>query len=603
MKYLVKTSMASLVGWIAAIVVVGQTVAVAQEASEPQSAGAQIIEPGNDALSSEFVTINVKDANIAEVLKAYSLQTGQSIVVGPDVVSDNVNVRLNNIPWEEALDVILKPYGFGYRVVGDTIVISKLENIVTVEGIEPLVSKVYILSYLDAYDVKEICEAQLSGRGKISILKNKGLPGWEFGGGNAQSGSSSSQTGLGTMKREKTESIEKSKKLIITDVPSNVSRIEKVLEELDQVPTQVLIESRFIEISSGDLRDLGLDFATGNNGLSTPGVQVANPGKADQWGVEKNDSLGLTPAAFDPLTDTLSASLPYNSGLQLLYSRIGGSEFELLIHALEENGDVNVLSAPRILTQNNQEAAILVGEKFPIIESQNNSAGTGNGTTSTSLKYYENIGIQMNVIPQVCADNYINMIVHPVVSSIDGFESGVVSTGGDEGSLTRYPRLKVREAQTQILLQSEDTVAIGGLQNEVEQDSVYGIPFLKDIPFLGRLFRRETTSTKKIDLLILIKASVVDNKPYAAQSLQLQQKKLEIMGMELEQENLDAVEPMEEVDPAAVPSNEEIAEVEAMVAVDTAVAKPVGAEAATDEAVENEEILNLVRSMEEPVSN
>jgi hypothetical protein len=68
-------------------------------------------------------------------------------------------VRLNNIPWQEALDVILKPYGFGYRVVGDTIVISKLENIVTVEGIEPLVSKVFTLKYLDAYDVKELCEA------------------------------------------------------------------------------------------------------------------------------------------------------------------------------------------------------------------------------------------------------------------------------------------------------------------------------------------------------------------------------------------------------------------------------------------------------------
>ena len=81
---------------------------------------ATTVVPMDETMGSEYVTINVKDANISEVLKAYSLQTGQSIVVGPDVVSDNVNVRLNNIPWQEALDVILKPYGFGYRIVGDS---------------------------------------------------------------------------------------------------------------------------------------------------------------------------------------------------------------------------------------------------------------------------------------------------------------------------------------------------------------------------------------------------------------------------------------------------------------------------------------------------
>lgn len=591
-KRLETSNVIALVAGIFAVFACGLTETMAQQ---PVSADADLTAPlsGMEVEGSEFVTINVKDANISEVLKAYSLQTGQSIVVGPDVVSENVNVRLNNIPWQEALDVILKPYGFGYRVVGDTIVISKLENIVTVEGIEPLVSKVFTLKYLDAYDIKEICEAQLSSRGKISILKNKGLPGWEFGGGGSEAGASSSQTGLGTMKREKTEAIEKSKVLLVTDVPSNVSQIQKVLEELDLMPSQVLIESRFLEISTDDLMDLGLDFATGANGLSTPGVQIADSDVNDQWGVEQNDSRGLTPAAFNPLTESLAGSIPFNSGLQLLYSRVGGSEFEVLIHALEENGDVNILSAPRILTQNNQEAAILVGEKFPIIESQNTSGG-GDAVTSTSLSYYENIGIQLNVIPQVCADNYINMIVHPTVSSIAGFESGIVSKGGDESSGTQYPRLKVREAQTQVLLQSEDTVAIGGLQNEVEEDSVYGVPFFKDIPFLGRLFRRETTTSSKIELLILIKATIVDNEPYAAQSQLLQQRKLEEMGMNFEQ---DTLEP-EEIEPVIIPAMEEVVAVEPGVAEEDVVAEEAG-----DASVENEEILALVNSMDETTTN
>ena len=505
----------------------GQLAAWAQ-AAEPavQGQAPQLIDPGADAPQSETVTINVKDANISEVLKAYSLQTGQSIVVGPDVISENVNVRLNDVEWQEALDVILKPYGFGYRVVGKTIVVSKLENIVEVEGIEPLASKVFQLRYLDAYDVKEVIEAQLTSRGKITILSNKGLPGWEFGGGSASSRSASrAASNIGTSQRREAEPIEKSKTIIVTDVPSAITAIASILEELDDEPSQVLIESRFVEVGTDVLRDFGVDFATGVDGLSTPGVQVSNddPDQSNQWGVEQNDSAGLTPAAFDPLAETLSGAIPYNSGLQLLFSRVAGENFELLIHALEEDGDANVLSAPKVLTLDNQEAAILVGTKFPIIESDSTGGGTLGGTAnvSTSLDYYENIGIQLNVIPQVSNEEYINMIVHPAVSSIDGFESGVVSTGAGSGALTRYPVLKVREAQTQILLKSGDSAVIGGLQSERDRQSEYGIPWLKDIPLLGYLFKRTTTDTEKIDLLIFIKASIIDSEAHAAESAKL----------------------------------------------------------------------------------
>lgn len=503
----------------------GQWTAFAQVAETETPASPQLIEPADDSLEAETVTINVKDANISEVLKAYSLQTGQSIVVGPDVVSENVNVRLNNVEWQEALDVILKPYGFGYRVVGQTIVISKLENIVQVEGIEPLASKVFNLKYLDAYDIKEVCEAQLTSRGKITIVSNKGLPGWEFGGGTSTGVSSGrSASNIGAAQRKKSEPIEKSKTVIITDVPSSITAIGAILEELDQEPAQVLIESRFVEIGTDAMRDFGLDFATGANGLTTPGVQPANPGDNNQWGLEQNDSLGLTPAAFDPLAEDLASSLPFNSGLQVLISRIGGENFNVLLHALEEDGDANVLSAPQVLTLDNQEAAILVGTKFPIIQSDSTGGGnvSGSANVSTSLDYYENIGIQLNVIPQVSNEEYINMIVHPAVSSIDGFESGVVSTSGGSGALTRYPVLKVREAQTQVLLKSGDSAVIGGLQSERDRQSEYGVPWLKDIPFLGYLFKRTTTDREKIELLIFIKASIVESDSYAAESAKTQ---------------------------------------------------------------------------------
>ncbi|MEN7973165.1 MAG: secretin and TonB N-terminal domain-containing protein, partial [Verrucomicrobiota bacterium] len=502
--------------WIGVFVFAfGGQLAVTAQTAEAEDQGPQLIEPADDSQHPETVTINVKDANISEVLKAYSLQTGQSIVVGPDVVSENVNVRLNNVDWQEALDVILKPYGFGYRVVGQTIVVSKLENIVQVEGIEPLASKVFKLKYLDAYDVREVCAAQLTSRGKITILSNKGLPGWEFGGG-ASSGGNVSRSGstIGTAERKKAEPIEKSKTLIVTDVPSAITAIEAMLEELDNEPSQVLIESRFVEVGTGVLRDFGLDFATGVDGLTIDGVQVSDPGAANQWGVEQNDSDGLTPAYFDPLAESLSGAIPYNSGLQLLFSRVAGENFNLLLHALEEDGDAKVLSAPQILTLDNQEAAILVGTKYPIIESDTSGGNGLVANVSTSLDYYENVGIQLNVIPQVSNEEYINMIVHPAVSSIEGFESGIV--GGSGSSLTRYPILKVREAQTQVLLKSGDSAVIGGLQSERDRKSEHKVPLLGDIPLLGHLFKRTTTDKEKIELLIFIKASIVESEEYAA---------------------------------------------------------------------------------------
>ncbi|MDZ8119277.1 secretin and TonB N-terminal domain-containing protein [Pontiella agarivorans] len=504
--------------------------AVAQVASEAGEARTQIIEPEtNNIKASEYVSINVKDANIAEVLKAYSLQTGQSIVVGPDVVSDSVNVRLNNIPWEEALDVILKPYGFGYRVVGDTIVISKLENIVTVEGIEPLVSEVFRLGYRDAYDIQAIIEAQLSARGKYTILETKSLPGWEFGGEGSSSGAA---TEGGVRQRRVREEIRKSKTIVVTDVPSAITKIEKIIKKIDVMPEQVLIEAKFLEISKGAGSDIGLDYV---QGLENVDDSLQSSGSSLQPQSVNSDVLKVLNSVSgypNPLNTAAAGGYGMDEGLRLSHALIGDWGAEMLFKFIAQDDDSNILSAPRVLTLNNQEAAILVGEKFPIIESQNNT-GSGSSITSTSLDYYENIGIQLNVIPQVCADEYVNMIVHPAVSQIQGYESGLVTAGSDVQSGTRYPILDIREAETQIMIKSDQTAIIGGLQEERDKEIIKKIPILGDIPFLGRLFRRETLSKEKIDLLIFIKASVVDTESYQMDSAAAHARRVKLMELDL----------------------------------------------------------------------
>ncbi len=572
---------------IAAVFMLSGMITSAQQPEEAVDTSAEgVIEAGEETPTSAYVTINVKNANISEVLKAYSLQTGQSIVVGPDVVSDNVNVRLNNIPWQEALDVILKPYGFGYRQVGDTIVISKLENIVTVEGIEPLASQLFTLKYLDAYDIKDVCEAQLTSRGKFTILQSKGLPGWEFGG--ATTGTGGSTEAAGVRQRAKKEMIQKSKTIVITDVPASLTAIADIIEEMDVAPKQVLIEARFMEVNIGALSDIGLDLVTAIENVSGPLLAGGSATAVDGGGNVLNPVEALT----DPLVAKSQGMYSQDNGLRLSYANLGDFGFDMLFKLQQSDDTINILSSPRVLTLDNQEAAILVGQKYPILRS-NTSGGAASSQSTITLDYYENIGIQLNVLPQVSDGDHINMVVHPVVSEISGFTDGSVELlESDITASTKYPIMTIREAETQILLKTKEVAVIGGLQTQRESSEVQKVPFIGDIPFLGRLFRREIDTTEKIDLLIFIKATIIDPSAYASESAAAHREKEVAMGLI---EDMPVMEQEIVEEPAQPVLIEEPAEP----AVNAPAVEEPAAAADQDSDIENEEILSLVRDIEE----
>ncbi len=472
-----------------------------QRSLEQVTPGPLVINESRSSVESDYITISADDMSIVEVFRAFSMQTGQSIVIGPDVVDETINVRLNNIRWDDALEVILKPYGFGYRLIGHTIVISRLDNILSMEDKEPLLSRVFKLRFLDAYDVQSICEAQLSERGSFTLHSSSRLAGWEFSGGGGSGGSNEGQVDLGMRERKEQSKVRSSKTIVIHDIPSVITKIENILIELDHMPIQVLIETQFMEVSAGAGSKIGVDYVKGVGYLESI-TDVSGEGLVDL------------------ATGNIGGWSQSDGGIQLAHLEMNGDSYEMFINFLENDENFNLLSAPRVLAMNNREASILVGQKYPIISSQNNS-GSGSSTTSTQLEYYENIGIQLNVIPQVCEGGYVNLLVHPVVSEIEGFETGVVFSGGDQSSGTPYPILKIREAETQVVIKSGNTVVIGGLQTERASISIDKVPFLGSIPFIGRLFRTETKSTEKIDLLIFIKATIINTPGYARESLEL----------------------------------------------------------------------------------
>jgi type II secretory pathway component GspD/PulD (secretin) len=436
----------------------------------------------------EYVSINVDGGSLVQVLNAFALQTGRNIVVGPNVVVTNgVNLHLNNVRWDEALDVILKPYGFGYRKVGDTLVVSSMREISALTAIEPLETKVFNLKYLDASDVQEIIKGQLSARGTSSVVAIQGQIGWDFS--TMAEKDSDAAVSLGKLKRQGGANAKqgvgtqgKSKTLIVTDVPGSLARVTTMLDEVDKMQQQVLVEARLMEVDAAFVKDAGLDFKrmTFTLGGRAAGQSIDKGSLADPFGLGVNDFNAAT------------------------YSVVGGAV--AVINFLEQDDDTKVLSAPRILTLNNQEATIVVGQKFPIVKSEiNNSTGGDNPTKTVQLDYYENSGIQLNVVPQICDDDYINMIVHPTVSTFVGFE--VVLGQGED--LVRYPIIDVREAETQILLKTGETGVIGGLLQERKKGGIQKMPVLGSIPLIGRLFRNETADNQTIDLLIFLTATIV----------------------------------------------------------------------------------------------
>lgn len=508
-----------------------QTVGVSDLAfTQPQQDAQTLSAPEN-------VTLDFKDADIQNVLKIISYKSGINIVSTPDVMG-NVTIRLMDVPWETALDIILKTYGFGYQRQENVILVTKMENISKLQSEETLRTEIVTLKFLDAQDAQKILIPLLSPRGKISVLYARGQKGWNFGtfqigkekvGGEGQRKESAvkSETisieknaagGFVSQKAEFEPDV-KSKVLVITDTPVTLDRIKNIiLPQIDKRPKQVLIEARIMEVSKDKLKDLGFDWGSGSSGASGYTTAPADMGlnsKNSMTLAGRNLASEFTPGKFNPIEGTTAfpGTYPYKAGLEILFKKLTGTQFEVILHALEEDARTNTLSAPRVLTLDNQEASILVGYHTPILSSQVTAGTTTEGPSQTqTLDYYQEIGIRLNVVPQINEDGYINMIIHPSITSSSSSVTATNVAGTGASAIKTsidYPIIDVREAQTQLLMKDTDTIVLGGLLKDVKSTETIGIPFLSKIPFLGKFFEREIVDNGKVDLLIFITARIL----------------------------------------------------------------------------------------------
>lgn len=457
--------------------------------------------------------IKFKDADIKIVLQSIAQKATKkgervNIVTGVEV-RGLVSINLENVNWLTAMEAILKVHGYDYEWIGENIILVetleklaiKREAEALAKQQEPLDIATYELKYLEAHDVLNVIKPQLSPRGRITVLEPSSDKGWKSRGGLSTGGTAGefarAQRLSGARPRSST--------IIITETKSKLRSIIATIDKIDLMPKQILIEVRIMEVGVNWLRDIGLELGTGLTGVTGDFDQIDLQNGSSTLGGSSLSSV--SPSVFSS-PSALSSTYPFDGGAQLLFKHIKGDQFEILLHALEEDVNTNVLSAPRVVTLDGQEAYIMVGTKRPIITSKIESSQISVGI-SKQLAYYEILGIELNVVPKICGDGYINMLLYPSVTS-STTDTPATSQVGESTSTDFYPIIDVREVQTQVLIKDGETIVIGGLIKEVKNESVIKIPLLGDIPYLGQLFKRTTVDTEKVDLMIFITASILD---------------------------------------------------------------------------------------------
>ncbi len=439
--------------------------------ADPAEDGERIMEI--EELEEKRFTLNLKNAPLEDFFALTAAETGLSFIVEPNIEDITVTTFMPAVRLSRALDALLEVYNL------ETVEIE--ENILLIRQKEPFDPVVDLeinlvkLKYLDAEDMKATLEPFMSQHGKISIVESSGYTSW--GGGQGGVGTGSRGTGE---RRRKVES----NMLIIRERPELINSIMQIVETMDVRADQVLISAHILEVQHDKIRDIGVDW---------------NSSRGDLLGDIDLGAWGAPPEAVA------------RPGMGLHFNRVDGrdqGELEAFFRMLEEEADGDILSAPRLLTSDRQECSIMVGQRFPILLTD---VDPETGQRTSSLDYYEDVGVQLNVLPRIKDDKVINMIIRPVISAeIDNVEA----TGEGGVVLARYPIIGTREAETQVSIQSGQTIVIGGLIKEESSQTIRGIPLLKDLPLLGNLFRRQTDEKEKLDLLIFLSADIIKSPEY-----------------------------------------------------------------------------------------
>lgn len=449
------------------------------------------------------ITLNVPKGEIRDALRLVAEQGGLNISIGPGVEGE-VSVFLTDATLDGALQSIAVDNGFAYKVENGIISVVKPPAAANGEVTPPLETRVFTLRCQDAERVRDALEFALTKFGKMKVLNENsaGAYGTQNLGqlaGELQ-GSSGSANGSGYYQNQNqnqnnasgpsgvnttTTTPMNARRIVVTDVAENVSRIAELIGDLDQLPPQVLIEARIVEMSTDLQRQLGVDWNI--NALANG--PVLNHELPLQW------EAGF--ASGSQVRRSSAGVAQSSAGLSL--GTIDLSAFTALLQIHEQDNAIRLLANPRLLVFNNHSASILVGERYPILTANI----TDFGTTTESFDTYIPVGVQLEVTPTIMVDGRITMMVHPATSALG---DDVVGTTG-----LRVARIRTRELSTRVVMGDGQTIVLGGLISDRNTRQVSKVPGLGDLWGFSSIFRQERPRSERVDLLVFLTANVEGN--------------------------------------------------------------------------------------------
>ena len=419
------------------------------------------------------LSLNFQNIEVRTVLQVIAEFTGLNIVTS-DTVSGNITLRLKDVPWDQALDLILQTKGLDQRRAGNIIQIAPREELLArdkqvqearqqLATLEPVRSETFVLRYRSAEDFKKVLDGTNTTGKKESILTERGS----------------------ALIDPKTNT------LIINDTGSTIDKIRDIIGKTDVPVKQVLIEARIVEATDNWSRNLGVklsyDRVTSSGIISGGGLTNAITNANGRMGIVGNATQ--TPYVIAPGVN-LPITNPAGS-LTALYSVGKSAIIGLELQALQTENKGRVISSPRIMTADRQEATIEQGTEIPYQEA------SSSGATSTSFK---KAVLSLNVKPQVTPDNHVMLEIKINKDSV----SPTLTVGGT-------PALDTKKVNTQVLVENGGTVVIGGIYQQQISDIVNKVPLLGDIPILGALFRSSQKYDNRTELLVFITPRVVDD--------------------------------------------------------------------------------------------
>ncbi|TAN01526.1 MAG: type IV pilus secretin PilQ [Rhodanobacteraceae bacterium] len=477
------------------------------EFSRPQSEGSNLLgAPKPIVYTGSRVTFNFQDIPVRSVLQLLADVSNLNIVAS-DSVQGNVTLRLVNVPWDQALDVILRAKGLAKRQNGNVIWVAPQTEIAKYEE-----------NIADARQ-KQLDSAQLVtdyipinyGNAKqIADLLTSGAKAGNVGGGG---GSTSSERGF-LSPRGSVSFDDRTNTLLVNDTPEKVQEIRQLVSVLDRPVKQVLIESRLVIATDNFTRELGAKLGIGGFHLGTNSrhAQVYGGGINDNNGTGIGTSEtsitnywnGLLGGAGSSGSGSNTVTIPSGLNVNLPSTTTGTSGFavgilgrdyllNLELSAAQQEGRSETISQPKVVTANNQEATIQQGQQIGYLTFQNSGAGGGAGTATVQFK---NAVLELDVTPTITSDNRVFMKLKVIKDAISAL---VPNPGGGF-----VPQIDHREIDTSVLVDNGQTVVLGGVYEFTNEHDVTKVPFLGDIPILGALFRDNKNIHNKAELLVFI---------------------------------------------------------------------------------------------------